>query len=289
MGKGIDKKMTAETTLREFNWSRSSIFYPFAALVFWLILAVAQLLAGKVYLALILFALSGKWIYDCYWHWQHPYIQLGKDLIRINRSPLRRQVVYWEYIEAVKESGNKQVEFILYDGKVIKVSLLPLEFPQRNNFVIALRNALSNFQAACPDWGRETMCNRRQARALLERAEKLCDSGRFHKALPLLNEALELYPELERCYLKRGLALFSCGCYEESISDYDRAQQMNPHLAESYYYKALAVEKTGRKAEALKSYQDFLRFAPPRYAPLAKAVRERIRQLQENLETGRWN
>ena len=252
-----------------------------------MLLAGAQLSAGKVYLALILFALSGKWVFDCCWYWRHPYIQLGKDLIRINRSPLRRRVVYWEFIENVEEYGNERVEVVLFDGKVIKVSLLPLESPERNNFVIALRNALSNFQAACPDWGRETMCNRRKARALLERAEKLCDSGKFHKALPLLDEALDLYPQFERCYLKRGLALFSCGCYEESIADYDRAQQMNPHLAESYYYKGLAVEKIGRKAEAVKSYRDFLRFAPPRYAPLAKAVQERIRQLQESLETGR--
>lgn len=275
--------MISEEKPREFCWSRSSIFYPFAALVFWLLLAAAQLWSGNGTLAFALFILSGKWVYDCLWYGRHPYIELGKEMIRINRSPFRRQVIYWECIEHIEEHENSRLELFLYGGEVITISLLPLEFSQRNGFVITLRNALCSIQAAWSD--RAFVGDIGKARQLLEKAEILFESGRFHKALPLLDEALRLHPEFDRCYLKRGLALFSCGCYEESIADYDQARQLNPHLAESYYYKALAIEKIGRTQEALESYQDFLRFAPPHYMTLMNAVRERIRKLQEETDS----
>lgn len=276
--------MVTDGKLREFGWSRSSVFYPAAALAFWLLLAVAQFWSGNRAAGVILLLLSGKWVYDCIWYWTHPYVVFRKDSIRINRSPLNCQVIYWECIDQINESEGRQLEFLLYDDESITFSLMPLEFSQRHNFVIAVRSALGFAQSAHSDADRQLSINRSKARRLLEKAEELFRKGRFHRALPLLDEALRLNPEFDRCYLRRGLALFSCGCFEKSIADYNKAQELNPHLAESYYYKALAIEKTGRKEEALVSYRDFLRYASPGYSVLKDAVRERIRQLQEDGE-----
>ena len=90
---------------------------------------------------------------------------------------------------------------------------------------------------------------------LLHGAEMFKEDGHFQEAVPLLEQAIALEPNLPIAYLQLGTALSSLKNYEKAIPVLRKAVEMRPDLTVPRYQLGSALFETGDFAGAAVEYE----------------------------------
>ena len=148
-----------------------------------------------------------------------------------------------------------------------------------NNRGVAYGN-LGLFKQALSDYRKALEIDPILAETYSNRGTLYLEKGKYELAISDFNKALEICSVLAQIYNNRGIAHMKKGEYESAISDFDHAfKNMNPMSAQVYFNKARLYERFGHTQEAKKSYQTFVKHAPPSYNLYINQANERIREL----------
>lgn len=112
----------------------------------------------------------------------------------------------------------------------------------------------------------------------------LGELGRVREALPALERAVALDPEHSEARNQLANALLLTGRPREALVQYLEAVRLDPGNVESVFNLAMLLDRQGDHDEAVIYYRRFLDLAPPRLAPHAARVRQRLRTLVESGE-----
>ncbi len=102
---------------------------------------------------------------------------------------------------------------------------------------------------------------------LLHSARRAVEAGDHHKALPLIEEAAKLGPNLFGVQLLRGICLNEIGYGTEAVQALRRAVELNPTSAQGHYNLGVALRSTRRAKEAERHFRQALRLQPGYEAP----------------------
>lgn len=105
------------------------------------------------------------------------------------------------------------------------------------------------------------------------------------KAIDLLDQVLETFPNHYGAYINRGIAYDHLGDYEKAIQDYRHSIRINPNYYIAHINLASLYEKLGDKAKALKLYNEVLSIIPPTREADVKQVRRMISELEQTEST----
>lgn len=86
--------------------------------------------------------------------------------------------------------------------------------------------------------------------------------GKYHEAITLYDQALEIDPNESSAHYNKGIALRRLEKYEEAITSYDVALDINPEYASAHYNKGIALNELKRYEEALASFNKSLEIDP---------------------------
>ncbi len=100
------------------------------------------------------------------------------------------------------------------------------------------------------------------ARELIIQANELMVSGKFERALPILDKALKLKPDREDLWLTKADALSSIGRHREAIECCDQALKIKPDYDDAHYHKGFALCALGKYEESLPCFDEALRIDP---------------------------
>jgi tetratricopeptide (TPR) repeat protein len=103
--------------------------------------------------------------------------------------------------------------------------------------------------------------------------------GRHEEAIACFDKALNIDPRLAQAWSRKGNSLTVLRRPEEAVGCYARAVRIEPRDAAAWYNKALREESCGHTEDAAESYRQFLEVAPPKYADLIAAARQKIEAL----------
>lgn len=73
---------------------------------------------------------------------------------------------------------------------------------------------------------------------------------------------IELDPNFEEAYYKRGNVYYNKGLYDEAIRDYNKAIELNPEYVEAYNNKGVCYFNKGQYDQAIKNYNKGLEIDP---------------------------
>jgi superkiller protein 3 len=90
------------------------------------------------------------------------------------------------------------------------------------------------------------------------------------KAISCFNKALERKPNFPSAHSSLGVALFASGKVDEAIRQYQRALDINPDYAEAENNWALALASTGRTKEAIDHYRRAVAINPNYFGALCR-------------------
>ena len=93
-------------------------------------------------------------------------------------------------------------------------------------------------------------------------AEQGATQGDYSKAIALLTEIIESYPNSATDYNNRGLMYFRNGQFTEALRDYNQALEINPRLDSAYNNRANYHASQGNLAAAITDYEVALDFNP---------------------------
>ena len=116
---------------------------------------------------------------------------------------------------------------------------------------------------------------------LLHSARAAVDAGNHKAALPLLDEAATLGPDLFGVHMLRGICLTEMGRPAEGARALQRAVHLNSTSAQAHYHLALALRSTRFPKEAEQHFRLALRLQPG-YEAAAKG----LRSLDDGATTG---
>jgi Tfp pilus assembly protein PilF len=111
------------------------------------------------------------------------------------------------------------------------------------------------------------------------RANELLNRMKAAEALVEFDLALAADPLLTPAWCDRAVAFAMLQRYDESLASALRAIELAPSRHLSWMNRALAEDGLGRKAEAIRSYQEFLKLAPPTAQRQAAIAMRRIAAL----------
>jgi Flp pilus assembly protein TadD len=101
-----------------------------------------------------------------------------------------------------------------------------------------------------------------EAADLVKRSRKLADQGGYSQALPLVDKALELYPDDSEAWADRCWILDSLKRYREALESCNRALQFNPDSAWSWGRRGRILLELGQSQEALIALDKSLKITP---------------------------
>ncbi len=107
---------------------------------------------------------------------------------------------------------------------------------------------------------------------LLSAARRALCRGDHRKALPILQQAVRLGPELFGTHLLLGLCLSASGRQAQGLASLRRAVQLNPNSARGHYNLGAALKSAGRVKEAETHFAAALQLDPS-YEVAATALR----------------
>jgi tetratricopeptide (TPR) repeat protein len=96
----------------------------------------------------------------------------------------------------------------------------------------------------------------------------ICQQGRFARALPGFDRAVELQPENAQFYRGRALALLEIGRLGDALDDAELLVRSAPQSATSYYVRGRARLAVGRFEEALDDLDRAVEMRPELVYPL---------------------
>jgi tetratricopeptide (TPR) repeat protein len=106
------------------------------------------------------------------------------------------------------------------------------------------------------------------------------DHGAGEQAILLLNQLLQLQPNLAIAYYNLGLAYRAVGRFPEAITAYQQAIHWQPQYPEAYQNLGVVYFKLGRTAEALTAFQQAITLYTATHNP---SEADRLRQALSNL------
>lgn len=89
-----------------------------------------------------------------------------------------------------------------------------------------------------------------------------CKLGAADAALPLLEEATRLAPEIAETHANLGQALKQLGRFDAALESYQRAASLQATNPWNHFNLAVVLQQVGQRDEALASYQQAIRLAP---------------------------
>jgi hypothetical protein len=107
---------------------------------------------------------------------------------------------------------------------------------------------------------------------LLHSARRAVEAGDHRTALPLLDEAVKLGPDLFGVHMLRGVCLSALGRHAEGVKALQRAIELNPTSAQGHYNLAVALRSARRPKEGEQHFRRALRLQPG-YEAAAEALR----------------
>jgi tetratricopeptide (TPR) repeat protein len=84
----------------------------------------------------------------------------------------------------------------------------------------------------------------------------------WKNSLNLWNRAVDVYPQYERAYLKRGWSYTSLGKYILAIKDYDMAIKIKPSYAPAYNFRGIAYSSLGNNQKAIENFNAAIMINP---------------------------
>ena len=180
------------------------------------------------------------------------------------------------------------VTYILFlDDKNLALDYLN-KFLEINPNSLALHNLrgwvyeqLGDFEKALADYDKaleldqnyETAKNNRQrltnpdlykeSEALLKQADSLRDNKNYTDAVDAYSKVLELDPNKESAYFRRGSCYNNLKQYEKALADYDKLLELNPNYDKAAHYnRGQAHRNLKNYAEAIADYTKYLEHDP---------------------------
>lgn len=101
-----------------------------------------------------------------------------------------------------------------------------------------------------------------EARAHMERGQRLYDQGQVNEAIAEWHEAIRLAPQAARAHHLLGVALRDRGEQTKAIAAFREALRLEPDDATAYVHLARALEVAGDTPGALEAYRAALRLVP---------------------------
>ena len=108
--------------------------------------------------------------------------------------------------------------------------------------------------------------------SLLHSARRAVEAGDHKAALPLLDEAVKLGPNLFGVHMLRGICLSAMNRPAEGVKALQRAIELNATSAQGHYNLGVALLAAGRSKEAEQHFRQALRLQPG-YEAAAEALR----------------
>ena len=105
----------------------------------------------------------------------------------------------------------------------------------------------------------------------------------YDRAIECYTKVLKINQEDVEAYNNLGVAYAGKGAYELAIKSYKQALRIDPQKANSWYNLGLNCERLGRIKEATEAYENFIKYASPKYASFIPEVRDRIQRLNQRL------
>lgn len=100
------------------------------------------------------------------------------------------------------------------------------------------------------------------ADTLLIQGNHLCQSGNFKDTIKLYDQALELRPDFNEAWYKRGNVLAELQLYKEAIVSYEKALNLQSDDYRAWVGKGNVFTELQRYQEALDFYNQALKFKP---------------------------
>jgi tetratricopeptide (TPR) repeat protein len=129
-------------------------------------------------------------------------------------------------------------------------AVLPLSpglLPETHNVMVTPPNALA------------TRAGRDEARKIADRYNRrgrsFSNQGKFEEALRILNQAIEIDPDLAAAQNARGYVELRLRNYERAIRDFSEAIRLNPGYANAYHNRAVARGFAGDQAGAALDFR----------------------------------
>lgn len=98
--------------------------------------------------------------------------------------------------------------------------------------------------------------------ALIGKAERLTDIGRYEEALAAMEVLKKMAPGKWWVYAQRGRTLSFAKKLNEALEDFNRAAKMNPKSGALYSWRGEALRNLGRYGEAEKDFQKAVELDP---------------------------
>ncbi len=136
------------------------------------------------------------------------------------------------------------------------INILPA---RRQTTLVGLEHARRGGIRAASRWRREH--NMRATLALLE-AQALNDLGRTTEALPAVDEALSLAPDLVEARHERGVVLFNLCRFDEARAAFATVLRQSPDDPYAHHYLGLIYERAQRGADAEAHFERARKLAP---------------------------
>lgn len=93
------------------------------------------------------------------------------------------------------------------------------------------------------------------AQALAFLADSYMQTGRSEKAMPLIENALKIDPDIERAHLDLGILYADAGRLEEAVREFQEAAKLAPADANPHWRLARLYQSMGKKEEAAIEFQ----------------------------------
>ena len=152
--------------------------------------------------------------------------------------------------------------------------------------VLASSNATAeDYEEALAAYNEEMNLNPQNDEIWHKKGIVLGNLKRDEEALAAYDKAIELNPQNVNTLYRKGMTLANLGRDEEALAAYDEAINLTPQIAEIWHKKGIVLERLKRDEEALATYDEAIRLNPQNDKIWHKKgiVLERLRRDEEAL------
>jgi tetratricopeptide (TPR) repeat protein len=113
----------------------------------------------------------------------------------------------------------------------------------------------NQFDEAAQEFEAELVNVPENAQALAFLADSYMQTNRSEKAMPLIEKALKINPNLERAHLDLGILYVDAGRHEDAVREFQLAARLAPLDANPHWRLARLYQSMGKKEEAALEFQ----------------------------------
>ena len=113
----------------------------------------------------------------------------------------------------------------------------------------------NQFDEAAQEFEAELVNVPENAQALAFLADSYVQTNRSEKAMPLIEKALKINPDIERAHLDLGILYVDAGRHEDAVREFQLAAKLAPLDANPHWRLARLYQSMGKKEEAALEFQ----------------------------------